>query len=128
MKSIVNRVVAFLVIGTLTGVLVSGKTTEKKVTFIQSVSVNGTEIKKGTYKVTFNDETGELAIKKGGKVLATAQARVEKTTGRNSFYTHSASDDPTKAPALVSVSLKDGNLATIVNSGDNKGMSVRPRP
>ena len=54
MKSIVNRIVLFLVIGTITSVLAFGKTTEKKVTFNQSVSVNGTVVQKGDYKVTFN--------------------------------------------------------------------------
>lgn len=125
MKSIVHRIVVLLVIGTLSGVLALGKTTEKEVTFIQNVSVNGTEVKKGTYKVTFNDETGELTIKKGKKVVATTQARLETTTDRHSFYTHAAAADPTKAPALTSVSLKDGNLATIVSSADNKGLSSR---
>ena len=116
MKSIVNRLVVLLVTVSLTGVLAFGKTIEKEVTFIRSVSVNGTLVKKGTYKVAFNEETGELTISKGKKILATAQARLEKTTDRNSFYTHSAADDPTTAPALLSVSLKDGNLATIVDS------------
>lgn len=125
MESILKRIVVAVVIGTLSSVLTLGKTTEKKVTFIESVSVNGTVIKKGTYKATFNDETGELTIKKGGKVLATAQARLEKTTDRNSFYVSSAAVDPGQAAALVSVSLKDGNLATIVNGADNKGMTKR---
>ena len=125
MKSIVHRMLAFLVVGALASMLALGKTTEKKVTFLQSLNVNGTVIKKGTYNVAFNEETGELSIKKGGKILATAPARLEKTTARNSFYTHSASGDPATEPALVSVSLKDGNLATIVNSGDNKGLTVK---
>ena len=125
MKSIVHRMLAFLVIGALASVLALGKTTEKKVTFLQSLNVNGTVIKKGTYKVVFNEETGELTIKKGEKVLATAPAKLEKTTDRNSFYIHSASGESGKEPALVSVSLKDGNLATIVNSGDNKGLTVK---
>lgn len=115
MKSIVNRIVVLLVTVTLTGVLALGKTTEKKVTFNTSVTVNGTLVEKGTYKVEFNDETSELTIKKGKKVIATTQARLEKTTDRNSFYVHSASPDPSQAPALISVSLKDGNLATLIN-------------
>lgn len=116
MKSILNRIAVLLVIGTLTGVLALGKTTEKKVTFNESVSVNGTVVEKGTYKVAFNEETGELTISKGKKVVATAQAKLEKTTERYSFYTHAPSSDAGQAPSLVSVSLKDGNLATIVSS------------
>ena len=99
----------------LASVLALAKTTQKKVTFNTSVTVNGTLVEKGTYKAEFNDETGELTIRKGKKVVATAQARLEKTTDRNSFYVSSASADPSQAPALVSVSLKDGNLATLTN-------------
>jgi len=119
MKSIVNRIVLFLVIGTLTSMLALGKTTEKKVTFNQSVSVNGTIIQKGTYKVTFNDETGELTIKKGKNIVATAEARLEKTNlpYASGSYLRSESDDPTKVPTLVSISLKEGNLVAIQNSG-----------
>ena len=116
MKSIASRILVLLVTVSLTGVLALAKTIEKEVTFIRSVTVNGTLVKKGTYKVAFNEETGELTIRKGKKVVATAQARLEKITDRNSFYTESASDDPAMAPALLSVSLKDGNLATIVDS------------
>ena len=124
MKSIVNRVVTLLVIVTLTSVMAFANTTEKEVPFTNPVTVNGTVIKKGSYKVAFNDETGELTIRKGRKILATAQARLEKTTDRYSFYTHSASGDSTQAPALVSVYLKDGNLATIV-AADSKTTSSR---
>ncbi|HEU4509162.1 MAG TPA: hypothetical protein VFR78_13025 [Pyrinomonadaceae bacterium] len=116
MKSILNRVVVMLVVGALTGVLALGKTIEKKVTFIQSLEVNGTLVKKGTYKVSFNDETGELTIRKGDKVIATAQARLEKTNDRYNFYSHAPAADPSKAPVLVSVSFKDGDLAKIVSS------------
>jgi hypothetical protein len=97
-----------------------GKTTEKNVTFIQSLDVNGTLVKKGTYKVTFNDETGELTIKKGDKVVATAQARLEKNDSRYNFYSHAPSADPTKAPVLVSVSFKGGDLAKIVGGAEAK--------
>ena len=116
MKSIVNRVLVLLVTVCLTGVLAFAKTIEKEVTFGQSLTVNGTLVKKGTYKVAFNEETGELTIRKGKKVVATAQARLEKTTNRDSFYMHSESGDPAAAPVLVSISFKDGNLATIVDS------------
>jgi hypothetical protein len=101
------------------------KTTKKEVIFTEAVTVDGTLVKKGTYKVTFNDETGELVIKKGSKVVAKAQARLEKTDDRFTVYTRSDSKDPAKLPELISVSLKDGNQATIVNSGNNTGMSVR---
>ena len=125
MKSIVNRMVVFLLVGVLTGVVALGKSTEREVTFTKSLTVNGTLVKKGTYKVEFNEETNELTIRKGKKVVATAPARLEKITDRAAFFTSSSSADPTQAPALVNVTLKDGNLATILTSGDNKAASSR---
>jgi hypothetical protein len=125
MKRIVNRIVLLLVVGALTGVFALAKTIEKEVTFQRSLTVNGTLVKKGTYKVAFNEETGELTIRKGGKILATAPARIEKTNDRKSFYTHSAANDSATVPALVSVVLKDGNLATIVDVGNTRATSSR---
>jgi hypothetical protein len=126
MKSILNRIVALLVIGTFTGALAFGKTTQREVTITTPLTVNGTLVKKGTYKVSYDDETGELTIKKGKKVVATAQARVEKTNDRYSTYTRTDSNDPTKPPALISVFLNDGNQVTIVDKADNKAANARP--
>ena len=123
MRSILNRLAALLVIATFTGVLASAKTTEKEVTFNNPVTVSGTLIQKGTYKVAFNDETNELTIRKGRKVLATAQARLEKTNERYTSYTHSAVADANQAPPLLSVAFKDGNLFTIVDA--NRTTSAR---
>lgn len=126
MKIRMTRVVVFLLVCTLSSALAFGKTTSKEVTFAQSVSVNGTLIKKGTYDVTFNDETSELTIKKGKKVLATAQARLEKTKDRYTSYTRSDSMDPTKPAVLVSVFLNNGSQAMIVDKGENTATSGRP--
>ena len=123
MKSIVNRMVGFVLIAALTGVVALAKSTEREVTLTKDLTVSGTLVKKGTYKVEFNEETNELTIKKGKKVVATAQARLEKITDRHSFYTSSPDTDPAKAPALVNVTLKDGNLATILGSNDNRTSS-----
>ena len=125
MKSIVNRLVVFVLVGALTAMVALAKGTEREVTFTKSLTVNGTLVKKGTYKVEFNEETNELTIKKGKKVVATAQARLEKISDRTAFYTSSLESDPTKAPVLVNVSFKDGNLATIIGSGDNRATSSR---
>lgn len=125
MKSIVNRLVVFVLVGALTAVVALAKGTEREVTFTKNLTVNGTLVKKGTYKVEFNEETNELTIKKGKKVVATAQARLEKIDDHKAFYTSSLESDPTKAPALVNVNFKDGNLATIIGSGDNRATSSR---
>jgi len=77
MKSILNRVMVVLLVGALTGVVALAKVQKEKVTFESDIKVNGTLVKKGTYEVKFNDETGQLAIVKNGKTVAEAMAKVE---------------------------------------------------
>ena len=76
MKSIVNRMMVVLLVGALTGVVALTKVQKEKVTFENDIKVNGTLVKKGTYQIKFNDETGQLAIIKNGKTVAEAMAKV----------------------------------------------------
>ena len=120
MKNIVNRMVVLLVVATITSAAALANTTKKRVTFAEALTVNGSLLKQGTYEVIFDDETNQLTIVKEGKVMARAEAQLEKVDGIKHFMylTRSESDDVTKPPALLSISLKGGNQATIVNSGD----------
>ena len=125
MRSIVNRMFVVLLVGALAAGLTWAKTTEREVTFTQNVTVNDTLIKKGTYRVAFNEETGELTIKKGRKVVATAQARLEQTDDHSTLYTRSVTNDPGKPPALLSVSFKKGAEAVLTNGSSNSATSSR---
>ena len=77
MKSMVSRMVAILMVGALTGVVAFAKVHKQKVTFESDIKVNGTLVKKGTYDVKFDDESGQLSIEKSGKVVAQAMAKLE---------------------------------------------------
>ena len=77
MKSMVSKIVAVLMVGALTGVVAFAKVHKHKVTFENDMKVNGTVVKKGTYDVKFDDETGQLTIAKNGKTVAQAMAKVE---------------------------------------------------
>jgi hypothetical protein len=78
MKSIVNKVAAVLMVGALTSVVALAKVQKEKVTFESDIKVNGTLVKKGTYDVKFDDQTGQLSINKNGKVVAEAMTRTEQ--------------------------------------------------
>ena len=78
MKSIVNKMVAVLMVGALTGLVAFAKVHKHKVTFENDMKVNGTVVKKGTYDVKFDDETGQLTIEKNGMSVAQAMAKVEQ--------------------------------------------------
>ena len=77
MKSIASRMLVVLMVGALTSVVAFAKVQKHRVTFDNDMKVNGTLVKKGTYDVKFDDETGQLSIVKNGKVVAQAMARVE---------------------------------------------------
>ena len=119
MKNITNRISLFLVLGLITTGVALGKTTRKEVTFSDPVTVNGTLVKSGTYQVAFDDQTNQVSIVKGRKVIATAQGRVEKSEGvrHEAYETRSDLDDTTKPAMLTSISLKHGNQVTIVSAG-----------
>ena len=77
MKSIVSKMVTVVMVGALTSVVAFAKVHKEKVTFDSDIKVNGTLVKKGTYDMKFNDETGQLSIIKNGKTVAEAMAKVE---------------------------------------------------
>lgn len=77
MKSIVSRMVAIVMVGALTGVVAFAKVHKQKVTFENDIKVNGTLVKKGTYDLKFDDESGQLSIVKNGKTVAQAMAKLE---------------------------------------------------
>ena len=78
MKSLVNRVVVAILIGTLASIFAFANDKKDTVTFPTNVKVNGTLVKKGTYEVAFNEQSGELSIMKGNKIVAKTTAKLEK--------------------------------------------------
>ena len=92
MKSIVNKMVAVLMVGALTGVVALAKVHKHKVTFENDIKVNGTLVKKGTYDVKFDDQTGQLSIARNGKTVAQAMTRLEAREKKaNDFQLRSTS-------------------------------------
>src|SRR6267378_3918582 len=53
------------------------KVKTETVTFASDVMVNGTLVKAGEYQIKFNEQTGELAILKDGKVKAKTTAQLQ---------------------------------------------------
>ena len=90
MKSIMNRMLVVLMVTALTSVVALAKVQKHKITFDEDIKVNGTLVKRGTYEVQFNDETGQLSIAKNGKVVAQAMAKLESRTKKaNDFQLRS---------------------------------------
>lgn len=120
MKHLFSRAVILLVVGAMTSITALAMTTNRQVTFRRDVTVNGSPVKAGTYKATFDDQTGEFKILRGKKVVANATARLEKITGPfQNGYSLIASGD---SYALRSINMNSTNQAVIVN--DVEGMKV----
>lgn len=83
MKSLINKTLVALLLCALAVVSAfAAKVRKETVTFASDVTVNGTLIKAGQYDIRFNEETGELAILKNGKVKAKTNARVEQRSDK----------------------------------------------
>jgi len=117
MKSIMNRMLVVLMVGALTSGVALAKVQKHKVTFDSDMKVNGTVVKKGTYDIKFDDQTGQLTIAKNGKVVAQAMARLESRAKKaNDFQLRSTgSGDDTN---LVGVTFGGSDKDVVIsNSG-----------
>jgi hypothetical protein len=115
MKYLLNRAGVLLVIGAMASMTALATTTNRQVTFSRSVTVNGAAVKAGTYKATFDDQTGEFKLLRGKKVVANATARMEKVTG--TFRGAYALTPNGESHALVSINMNSTDQAVIVNGG-----------
>jgi len=117
MKSIVNRMVVVLMVGALMSVAAFAKVRKHTVTFDTDIKVNDTLVKKGTYQVKFDDETGQLSILQNGKVVAQAMARLEDRVKKaNDFVLRSQVNGDETQLTGVTFDGSDKNVV-ISNSG-----------
>ena len=121
MKSWVNRILVALLIAVMTGVVAFAKSKKETVTFPMNLKVNGTLVKKGTYDVSFDEQTAELSILRNGKPIAKAQARIEKRArrARSLEIRSSGSGDDTQ---LLALTFGGSDQSIVVNqSGQTTG-------
>jgi len=78
MKYFLSRIAIALLLTSLASVTALARVKKEKVTFPTNIKVNGTLVKRGVYDLKFDDKAGELTIVKDGKVIARANASVEK--------------------------------------------------
>ena len=78
MKLLFNGLMIACLLVTLAGVTAFGNTRKSNIDFSADTKVNGTLVKKGNYKVVFDEQSGELSIFKGSRLIAKTSARIEK--------------------------------------------------
>ena len=75
MTATIRRITLALVVCALLGASAAAGVKRNDVTFSGDVTVGDTLVKKGRYAVTFDDQTEELKILKGERVVAQTKAR-----------------------------------------------------
>ena len=119
MKSIVSKIGAVVMVGALTSVVAFAKVQKEKVTFDNDIKVNGTVVKKGTYDLKFDDESGQLSIVKNGKVVVQTMAKLEQREKKaNDFQLRSTSDNGETNLIGVTFNGSDKNVV-ITGSGSS---------
>lgn len=78
MRKMINLWVIAAVVCLFASLTVTASDKSEYVTLPQDVTINGTLVKKGEYKLKFDEKSGELLLMKGGKVVAKTSARLEK--------------------------------------------------
>lgn len=116
MKSLISKTLVALLLCALAVVSAfAAKVRKERVTFDSDVTVNGTVIKAGQYDIRFNEETGELAILKDGKVKAKTSARVEQRADKahsTSVRTSTKGD----VSELIGVTFEGSNKNVVVGA------------
>ena len=113
MKLLTQSLIVACLLVTLAGTTAFGNTRKSMVDFSVDTKVNGTVVKKGQYKVVFDDQSGELSILKGSKVVAKTAVRIEKRDR--------------KARSIEVQTILEGmdqNLVSISFSGSNESLVV----
>ena len=122
MKSILNRVVVVLVVGALSSVVALAKVHKQKVTFQSDIKVNNTLVKKGSYDVKFDDETGQFTVSKNGKVVAQSMAKTEaRETKASEFQMRSSGTGDNLQLLGVTFGGQDKNVIISNNGAQSSG-------
>ncbi len=112
MRSFLKYSTLVVALCALTSLPVSAAKVRKvTVTFPENITVNGTVVKAGTYRLHFDEQSGELKIEKNGDVVATTKARLEKRESKakqTAVTTHGQGD--TTELVSIAVNGEDQNL------------------
>ena len=116
MKSIVNRIAAVLMVGALMSVAAFAKVHKHTITFDSDIKVNDTLVKKGTYQVKFDDESGQLSIIQNGKTIAQSMTRIESRARKaNDFVLRSVTNGDEKQ--MIGVTFGGSDKDVLLTSG-----------
>ena len=114
------RAISIIILCALLGGSALANVKTNKVRFNEDVTVDGTLVKKGDYKVTFDDQSKELTIRSGNKIVVKTTASLEAIKSQNRFtpaYKTKVAKEGS-APLLTSVYLGGANAVIGGTSAD----------
>ena len=115
MRTRLQQLAFAVVVCALVAVPALAKVKSSNVTFTTDVTVGETRVEKGTYKVSFDDESQELKIQKGSKVVAQTKASLNELKRAGKYrYVYDTLKDASGTTLLSSVNL-GGRYAVITN-------------
>jgi hypothetical protein len=118
MKKNLHRIaLAFVICTLLSASTVLAGDKSKRVVFDTDVMVGDTLVKKGSYKVTFDEQTGMLTIMSGRDVIAKTSARLEEFKNKSEQATIYRTWKNAKADSVLSRVNLGSRYAVI--GGDN---------
>jgi hypothetical protein len=108
--------VVVLMVGALMSVAAFAKVRKHTVTFDTDIKVNDTLVKKGTYQVRYDDETGQLSILQNGKTVAQATTKIEARAKKaNDFVLRSVTNGDEKQ--MIGVTFGGSDKDVLLNTG-----------
>ena len=89
---------------------------KKEITFVDNTTVAGTIVKAGDYELKFDEQTGEMDILRGHKVVAKATAHVEMQSAKAT-----ATEYRIVSNELIGVTLGGTNKQLVLSSSGVSG-------
>ncbi len=117
-----KRMLIVLVVCALASVAAWADVKNEQITFPQDMTINGTLVRQGTYRLKFDEQTGELTINRGSEVVARASARWEQRASK-ATRTEIISTRAGESRILHSISFRGAEQRLVLNAGANQSAS-----
>lgn len=120
-------ILAAIVLGVVLNMDAQAATHSRHVTFEENLIVGGTVVKKGDYDVKFDDQTNNLLIMRGKRVVAEAPAMLEEQV-EIAGYTYSTFENSVGQPSTLKAIKLGKRLAVIQLDGQQENNPVPMSP
>jgi hypothetical protein len=119
MKKLATRILMVLAVSLMATTAIFAEDKGKEVTFFRDMTVNGTTVKKGNYKVVYNEQSNEISIMKGKTVVAKAPAHAESRASKAN-ETEIKATPKDQGSILRSVTFAGDSRTIVINEDSNQ--------